>query len=356
MKPLSRRDFLKLSGVSLAAFAASTGASPYRNPELKRAWSEGVSPLGIGRVAVDMVYLHAEPSSKSERTGRRYRDQLLTLYDEVTSQDGPPHNPRWYLVDGGFTHSGRVQRIERRRRQPFVESIPEEGLLCEVIVPFTRAYRRMRFGSWQRLYRLHFGSLHWIESLEEGPDGRPWYRLIDHRVSAHYSIPAASVRPVFPDEYTPISQDIPPEEKRIEVSIANQRLTAFEGERAVFHASASTGRPSPRNLPEDLLPTETPQGSFRIQNKMPSRHMGDGNLTDDIYAYELPGVPWTMVFHESGAATHGTYWHDNFGTRMSAGCVNLRNEDALWLFRWSTPVFDTSSWYKMEAGTRIRVY
>lgn len=345
-----------MSGVSIAALAAATAAAPERNHHLTHSWSEGVSPLGIGRVAVDMVYLHAQPSSKSERTGRRYRDQLLTLYEEVTSPDGPRHNPRWYLVDGGYTHSGRIQPIERRRRQPVVESFPEEGLLCEVIVPFTRAYRHLRSGSWQRLYRLHFGSLHWIDALEEGPDGRPWYRLIDHRVGVRYSIPTTTVRPLFPEEYAPISQHVPPEEKRIEVSIANQRLTAFEGERAVFHATVSTGRPSPRDLAEDLLPTETPEGVFRIENKMPSRHMGDGNLTDDIYAYELPGVPWTMVFHKTGAATHGTYWHDNFGARMSAGCVNMKNPDALWLFRWSTPVFDPSSWYKMEAGTRIKVY
>jgi hypothetical protein len=307
-------------------------------------------------VAVDMVYLYAQPSSKSEQTGRRFRDQLLTLYEEVTSQDGPPHNPRWYLVDGGYTHSGRIQRIEHRRRHPIIENIPEEGLLCEVIVPFTRTYRRLRSASWHRLYRLHFGSLHWIDALEEGPDGRPWYRLFDHRVGVRYHIPATTVRPVFPEEYSPISQDVPPQDKRIEVSIAHQRLTAFEGDRAVYQATASTGRTSPRSLAAGLLPTETPEGVFRIENKMPSRHMGDGNLTDDIFAYELPGVPWTMVFHKTGAATHGTYWHDNFGARMSAGCVNLKNDDALWLFRWSTPVYDPSSWYKMEAGTRVRVY
>jgi hypothetical protein len=355
MQLFSRRDFLKLSGISLASIAGATAALPLDYLPLPDNLPDFVPPIGIGRVAADMVYLHEKPSFQSERVGRRYRDQLLTLYNELESLSGPAHNPRWYRVDGGYTHSGRIQRIHRRSRPTLVASIPEEGLLCEIIVPFTRAYRRLRRGSWQRLYRLHYESMHWIEALEEGPDGKPWYRLRDHRVGVSYHIPANTVRPVFPEEYSPISMDIPPEEKRIEISISEQKLTAYEGSKVVFRATVSTGRSSPPNLPEDLLPTETPEGSFRIQNKMPSRHMGDGQLTDDIYAYELPGVPWTMVFHKTGAATHGTYWHDNFGLRMSAGCVNLRNADALWLFRWSTPVFDPTSWYKMEAGTRVRV-
>jgi hypothetical protein len=33
---------------------------------------------------------------------------------------------------------------------------------------------------------------------------------------------------------------------------------------------------------------------------MPYKHMGDGNITSDIYAYELPGVPWTSFFVLNG--------------------------------------------------------
>ncbi|NIV94533.1 L,D-transpeptidase family protein, partial [candidate division KSB1 bacterium] len=42
-------------------------------------------------------------------------------------------------------------------------------------------------------------------------------------------------------------------------------------------------------------------------------------------------------FVETGVALHGTYWHNNFGWPMSRGCVNLRTEDAKWLFRWTVP-------------------
>jgi hypothetical protein len=39
---------------------------------------------------------------------------------------------------------------------------------------------------------------------------------------------------------------------------------------------------------------------------------------------------------QRGYGLHGTYWHDNFGTPMSHGCVNLSNADAQWLFNWAS--------------------
>ncbi|MBI3176443.1 MAG: L,D-transpeptidase [Chloroflexi bacterium] len=53
--------------------------------------------------------------------------------------------------------------------------------------------------------------------------------------------------------------------------------------------------------------------------------------------YDLPGVPWVSYFAGNGAALHGTYWHNDFGTPKSAGCINLRPQDARWLFRWTLP-------------------
>jgi lipoprotein-anchoring transpeptidase ErfK/SrfK len=51
--------------------------------------------------------------------------------------------------------------------------------------------------------------------------------------------------------------------------------------------------------------------------------------------YYLPSVPYTMYFYQS-YGLHGTYWHHNFGTPMSHGCVNLKTEDAQWLFHWAS--------------------
>ena len=51
--------------------------------------------------------------------------------------------------------------------------------------------------------------------------------------------------------------------------------------------------------------------------------------------YYLRDVPYVMYFYKD-YGLHGTYWHDNFGTPMSHGCVNLSSADAQWLFNWAS--------------------
>ncbi|MCX6060278.1 MAG: L,D-transpeptidase [Chloroflexi bacterium] len=34
---------------------------------------------------------------------------------------------------------------------------------------------------------------------------------------------------------------------------------------------------------------------------------------------------------------HGAFWHNDFGERRSHGCINVKPEDAKWIFRWTTP-------------------
>jgi len=36
-------------------------------------------------------------------------------------------------------------------------------------------------------------------------------------------------------------------------------------------------------------------------------------------------------------ALHSTFWHNGFGERLSHGCVNMRPDDAKWVFRWCLP-------------------
>ena len=109
----------------------------------------------------------------------------------------------------------------------------------------------------------------------------------------------------------------------IDVDISSQRLTAYQGNAAVFSTLVSTGLPR----------TPTVIGRFRVYTKLRSTRMrGPG--------YDLPGVPYTMYFYK-GYGIHGTYWHNNFGRPMSHGCVNMRTQDAAWLFSWAsvgTPV------------------
>ncbi len=104
----------------------------------------------------------------------------------------------------------------------------------------------------------------------------------------------------------------------IDINLSEQVLYAYDDQTVVASFLVSTGT--------SAHPTVT--GQYKVYVKYRYTDMsGPG--------YYLPDVPYTMYFY-SGYGIHGTYWHDNFGTPMSHGCVNMRTSDAEWLFNWSS--------------------
>jgi lipoprotein-anchoring transpeptidase ErfK/SrfK len=103
----------------------------------------------------------------------------------------------------------------------------------------------------------------------------------------------------------------------IDVDLSQQMLYAYEGNTIVASFLVSTG----------VAAFPTVVGQFHIYMKFEYTLMtGPG--------YYLPDVPYTMYFYR-GYGIHGTYWHNNFGTPMSHGCVNMYTPDAQWLFYWA---------------------
>lgn len=108
------------------------------------------------------------------------------------------------------------------------------------------------------------------------------------------------------------------DERWIDVNLTTQTLTAYAGSTPIQTFVVSTG----------VWQYPTVTGEYRIYVKYPAADMaGPG--------YYLPAVPYVMYFYE-GYGLHGTYWHNNFGTPMSHGCVNLRTVEAAWLFEWAS--------------------
>jgi lipoprotein-anchoring transpeptidase ErfK/SrfK len=104
----------------------------------------------------------------------------------------------------------------------------------------------------------------------------------------------------------------------IDINLTNQTVYAYEGNTVVNSFVVSTGTWQ--------HPTVT--GQYRVYVKYRYTDMsGPG--------YYLPNVPFTMYFYQ-GYALHGTYWHSNFGTPMSHGCVNFSIPDAEWIYNFST--------------------
>lgn len=323
-KSYSRRDFLKLGALGLSSLAFSPLIGKEENPIQHRLMRVGSQN--------EAVSVHLLPSDDSLAIYRRFYDDLINVYYELISPDGPEWNPLWYRVWGGYVHSQHLVEVDTVFNE-VASGIQEDGQLGEITVPYTRSYRYTSLYGWTELARLYYQSVHWIMDIITGPDGNPWYEIEDEVTRLRYAIPAEHMRIIPDHELDPIHPDVPGSQKWIEVSISQQRLTAYEGNKIVLQTNISSGVLTPEMA--------TPYGDFNVEAKYASKHMGDGHITSDIYAYELMGVPWCCFFvPETGVATHGTYWHNNYGVPMSHGCVNMRNSEAKWLFRWTEPKFD----------------
>jgi lipoprotein-anchoring transpeptidase ErfK/SrfK len=342
-KTLSRRNFIKLAALSLGSLAfkplITADGQPYQHRLMR------VSKISK-RGEVTSVSIHKMPDEDSAILYQRFKDDLINVYYEVESEYGPEYNPIWYRVWGGYVHRASLQEVQYVLN-PVTDTIKENFQLGEITVPYTWSMRYSSFYGWERAYRLYYQTAHWIVGIITGPDGKPWYQLEDELLRPlQYAIPAEHMRIVKDSEFDPISPDVPIGEKRIEISISRQELTAFEGDEVVLRTNVATGALTPEK--------QTPTGEFRIQSTYPSKHMGDGKVTDNIYAYELVGVPWSSFF-ATGIATHGTFWHTDFGAPQSSGCVNMRNHEAKWLFRWVNPVGGPHDRYRTGFGTRVSV-
>ncbi len=134
--------------------------------------------------------------------------------------------------------------------------------------------------------------------------------------SALVQAAAAPVRPNVAPAIRPTNG-----RKWIEVSIADQTLTAWEGNVPVLQTSVSTGKPGWRTLP----------GDFKVYLKYEEAHMVGDVVGDE---YDTPDVPWTM-YYSGDFAIHGAYWHNDFGSPVSHGCVNVPVDEAEILYKWA---------------------
>ncbi len=137
------------------------------------------------------------------------------------------------------------------------------------------------------------------------------------------------------------------ETKWIEVSLTQQMLRAWEGNKIVMEFPISSG-----------LWAKTPKGDFKIWYKTRSQRMKGGSKELGTY-YDLPNVPSNMFFYQ-GFGIHGAYWHNNFGHPMSHGCVNAPLDKAAELFEWAGPNIPAGQNYVKASegnpGTRVFVH
>jgi len=330
---LSRREFLKLSG------AASLGMGfrdfpPGGDPLAKRP-----PPFDLGRTVYSLRY-YRHPSESSEELGFYNTDAVVNVHQQSIGDPEPVHNPIWLKTDDGWLHSAYVQPVQNMLNTPVLD-IPHGGMLVEVSVPYVQAWESTSKG-WKRTYRFYYGSTYWVHEAFKMDTGQVWYKILDDRRSMYHFALGENFRIVQPHELEPISPGVAG--KRLEVDLARQRVIAYEGNQPVYAARTATG----------YFEGDTPLGEYRVERKQPTRHMASdfgGN------PFDLPGVPWVCYISWTGVSLHGTYWHNNYGTPQSHGCINLSPKDSLWLFRWTEPFVPFGEDYvETDQGTPVLIY
>lgn len=335
---LSRRDFLKLAASGALGFALS---------ELRLERAFAASPVSQGRITWSGVTLHDAPSFNAKQIRVFGMDQLVDITAEVEGDEGygNPYNKIWYQVENGYTYSGWLQPVETRYQQTLFD-IPASGQLGEIVVPMSET-RLDPYVFGKKGYRLYYGSTHWVkEVIVTREEKSIWYKIFDRVLQKYFYVPSHDMRLVPEEEMSPLSPDVPDEQKSIIVDLTTQMVTAFEGEKLVFSQRCSSGAKG----------TETPKGDFRTYHKGPSIHMtNQGDAVNNIY--NLPGVPWVSFFTGTGVAFHGTYWHNDYGRPRSHGCVNLPSDAAKFIYRWTMPnvPVDEDYLHLPGQGTRVQI-
>ncbi|MGB8980546.1 MAG: L,D-transpeptidase [Anaerolineales bacterium] len=299
-----------------------------------------------GRIIDRTVWSYQEPNPKSKRAKLYWRDLVVPITNTTIGDDEAAHNRVWYeLEDGGYAYSGSIQPVRTLLNEAY--AIPTKGALGEVSVPFTDAYLEADRNA-ELVYRLYYETVHWITSAVKAADGSTWYSLLDDKYEQYYFIPARHMRLIPNEELAPLSPNVPPEQKRLEVRLDDQLLLAYENGQTVFATRISTGG---KRLSGKYT---TPDGNFITYHKRPTRHMAAGDIASS--GFDLPGVPWVSYITEGGISFHGTYWHNDYGRPRSHGCINMTPQAAKWLYRWTMPTVPPEKTLVYgRTGTRVEI-
>ncbi|NDJ33513.1 MAG: L,D-transpeptidase [Chloroflexi bacterium] len=345
---MSRRAVLK--SIGLIGLAAAAGAQPAAaqtlTPETSR-WSG--QPLG--RVSSAYMNYREAPSTDADIVGNALQDDLVRVRRAVPGQTVYRHNNLWLETARGFLYSSFVQPVWYHLPNTPVSELGG-GRWAQVTVPYTDAYWDPDGRDEARwVDRFYYGSTIRVTELVAGADGLMWYKARELYQSFHMR--ATHLNLLDEDALTPLSPEV--DRKWIDVNLSQQVLTCYEGDTPVFSHLVSTG----------LSDYATPTGTHYVFDKRLSERMVGGRAADDEISdrYNLGGVPFTCYITGDWVAIHGCYWHNDYGIPRSHGCINLPNDAARFVWRWTTPavadeslddLFVRGSYHR--EGTRVEVH
>ena len=350
----SRRDFLKLTAAGLAGML-------WQPPWKDRAAAGLSSEVRLGRVVEPRVEIKTRPRTNSQTVSVLSKDEVVIWLRDIVGVPPQRSNPVWAETPEGYIHSSLLQPVRDQKNVPELKlpnSSLGSGMWAQLTVPWVdfildNPPARSPWLHNTENPRLYYSQILWVDQIRPDEQGLSWYRLNErYGFGDRLWAPAEAFRRITPGEISPIRPER--DDKRVVVRLRDQSLSCFEGSKEVYFTRVSNGvNFDPVGNPIDR--SSTPAGPHPIWRKAVSFHMVGGTTGG---GWDLPGIGWTTLFVGNGVAVHSTYWHNDFGTPRSRGCVNARPEDAKWVFRWVNPVvpYDPGDvTVTMPGGTTVEV-
>ena len=347
----SRRDFLKVAGIGLGAMA-------FRPFKIEAYYDKLYAPKRlpqfpaseiIGRV-VDQTDVRSRPSNDpllNNVIGVMAADDCIPWGREVLGTAVGLTNQKYLETSQGYIWASRVQPTKNLPNTPITEMpAGQPGFWAEVTVPrIDLTLEGPAVSPWIQSHiqynatpRACYGQVLWIDQIRQN-NGFVEYRWNESPGHGYgfgdiFWLDAIGLKVLTEEDVAPISPEIDPAEKKIVADLTYQTLSCFEGNSEVFFCRISSGAkydPATGAISEARA---TPVGDLNTHWKILSLNMSGGGSAS---GYSTPAVPWDTVISGEGIAIHGAFWHNDFGERRSHGCINVRPDDAKWIFRWTTP-------------------
>jgi lipoprotein-anchoring transpeptidase ErfK/SrfK len=328
-KKITRRDFLK-TGI-LAAGAITI--RPWENWSILR--NEFPDAEKLGRNCTEgFVQLFSKPDENSTVIDKVYEDSVVVWLREVVGEaPAGVYSRRWVETPNGYLFAPNIQPVKNIINKPY-EAIPVNpsgaGFWAEVSIPYMDITFENKATSWavnSTKPRLYYSQVLWIDTIRRNESGQVEYRVNEKYGNEGdiYWGSGEGFRPITAEEIAPIHPDAG--DKKIVVDINHQVLSCYEGKSEVYFCRISSGYQGNDKY-------TTPLGEHWPWRKLIALRMS-GSTTGA--GWDTPGIAWTTMFDPGGASIHSTFWHNDFGTPRSHGCVNALPDDSKWVFRWGLP-------------------
>ena len=347
-------------------YAHSRGAPMYGRVPTPEEWkkSEGdLKPVGVYAELGEWAKGHEELIEKE--TPIRAEDEVPWYFEGGQRRvSGGPFNPqvlRWKIIPNGsllaygrsFEMYGRVwlvtsdlmvvpaDRVQFIRRHKFhgIElgngtSLPIAWNRDKQPIPI---YRRGADGGWVEsgetlapktpVEITSDGNFEW----EFAPPKEPRYFTL--RRDSQLAVRKSDVS--FVTRRDPLPKGVHPGQKWLEARILPGTMTAYVGSEPVYATMFSPGKGGlPVKGLDHTIYATTQTGFFPLEWK--ERVATMSNEKGDPKVLWFSDVPNVMYLH-APLAMHVAYWHEDFGNKKSAECLNLSAMDGQWIFKFTDP-------------------